>query len=164
MVQDNHIYGLIQLEHVTSKLRGDGYWVLISGTSCWRNIPCVFPALRPYAHTNRWAGTEGNVLNVISLFLTLPAWSRLKSSSASVLSFINISADAPQVDQGCVIGECFYLQSHSCSSCSSWQVPSEWVWKLEEKRNVLMAEGAECGSGGLDPLLVFLRKSCTNVP
>lgn len=52
-----------------------------------------------------------------------------------------------KVDQGCVKGECSYLQRHSCSSCSSWQVPSEWVWKLGEKRNVLMAEGAECGSG-----------------
>lgn len=32
MVQVNHIYGLIQLEHVTGKLRGDGCWVYIRGT------------------------------------------------------------------------------------------------------------------------------------
>lgn len=41
---------------------------------------------------------------MINLFLIPPVLSMLKSSSASVLSCINISADALQVDQGCVIG------------------------------------------------------------
>lgn len=103
----------------------EGRWVLGINQRDWRNIPCVFSALCLYAHTNRYAGTEGHVLNGISLFLILPPWSTSKSSSASVLSCINISADALQVNQGCVAGECSHLQSPSCSSCSSWKVPWE---------------------------------------
>lgn len=51
MVEVNHIYGLIQLEHVTGRLRGDGFWVYIRGILCWRNVPVSSQPSALHTHT-----------------------------------------------------------------------------------------------------------------
>lgn len=58
------------------------------------------------------------------------------------------------MNQACVTDEHYHLQSPSFASYSSWKVLCEWGGGLEEKRNGLMAEEAECCSGELDSLFV----------
>lgn len=70
------------------------------------------------------------MLNVIISDTTCLLNVFFKSSSLSVTFYVYISADLQggstvQMNQACVIDECYHLQSPSFISYSSWKVPCE---------------------------------------